>query len=43
MKKGSKLPGAIPSKVPGKVQDGIIRKGPNTGKSGVVKGGGKKR
>ena len=44
MKKGKGGSGAIPSKVPGTVQDGIIRKSPNTGKGGTVRkgGGGKK-
>lgn len=42
MKKSSR-PGAIPSKVPGKVQNGIVSKSPNTGKGGTVRKGGTKR
>lgn len=42
MKKTSRT-GAMPSKVPGKVQNGIVKASPNTGKGGTVRKGGTKR
>lgn len=42
MKKTART-GKMPSKVPGKVQTGIVSKSPNTGKGGTVRKGGSKR